>query len=103
MARFDSGANPSVRDTLVEHSSKILLSPIFTLVERSDIAAALLPGLLSYLAVLANSALWAVVSWWLIRLPGRLRTQQRTAAAQPSPSLGHTPGTSRATEERYRQ
>ena len=80
MARFESGASPTVKERLIEHASTVLLSPIFTLAMRSHITATLLPGLLGYLPVLANSALWAVVAWWLIRLIDHLRIKQRTAA-----------------------
>jgi hypothetical protein len=80
MARFESGASPTVKERLIEHASTVLLSPIFTLALRSHIATTLLPGLLGYLPVLANSALWAVVAWWLIRLIDHLRLKQRTAA-----------------------
>jgi hypothetical protein len=80
MARFYSGASPTVKERLLEHASTVLLSPIFTLVTRSHITATLLSGLLGYLPILANSALWAVVAWWLIRLIDHLRIKQRTGA-----------------------
>jgi hypothetical protein len=77
MARLDSGTRPTLPEIFLEHLSHILLSPIFTLLARSDIAIALLPGPLGLLPVLANSALWAVCAWWLVRLLGSIRIKGR--------------------------
>ena len=81
MARFDSGASPTAMESLVEHLSDILLSPVFTLTVRSHAASVLFPGLLGWLPVVANSILWAFGAWWLFRRFHHLRVKQRTTEA----------------------
>jgi hypothetical protein len=81
MARLDSGASPTVTQNLTDRLSHILLSPLFMFVARSELGTALLPGLLGWLPLVANSALWAVATWWLLQLLKRLRNGRITATA----------------------
>jgi hypothetical protein len=78
MARLDSGLPPSGVDRLVSSASIVLLSPVFTAATRSDRIAVFFPGLLGWLPLVANSALWAVVSWWCVVALSRLRRTRAT-------------------------
>jgi hypothetical protein len=73
MARFDSDLPPSGFERFVSIASTVLTSPVFTAATRCDRLAVLFPGLLGWLPLVANSALWAVVSWWCVVALSRLR------------------------------
>ena len=66
MDRFDSGLPPTFADKAVEVVSQFLISPIFKLISRSTLSRELFSGLLGYLPLLANSVLWAFLTWWLV-------------------------------------
>lgn len=53
-------------DSILTAASSILLSPVFALFFRLRLD--LLRGIGAYLAVLANSLLWAVVVWWVVTI-----------------------------------
>jgi hypothetical protein len=73
MAHLDSGLPTSDFERLVSSASTVLLSPVFTVATRSNRIAVFFPGLLGWLPLIANSALWAVVSWWCVVALSRLR------------------------------
>jgi hypothetical protein len=79
MDRFDSGLPPTSADKAVEALSDFLLSPLFKLATRSTLVGKLFSGLLGYLPLLANSVLWAFLTWWLLVLGAR-----HFVAPQPS-------------------
>jgi hypothetical protein len=68
MDRFDSGMAPTFGERAVEFLSDLLLSPVFKLTTKSRLLRELFPGLLGYLPLLANSALWAFLTWWLFAI-----------------------------------
>lgn len=63
-------------DSILAAVSTVLLTPVFALVFhlRFD----LLRGIGAYLAVLANSLLWAIVAWWIVTA---LKRRAASAAA----------------------
>src|SRR6185295_18477404 len=71
MDRFDSGLPATFGEKTIELVSGILLSPIFKLSIHSRLLIALLPGRLGYLPMLANSVLWAFLTWWLLAILAR--------------------------------
>jgi hypothetical protein len=72
MSRFDTGAPPTTTESAVAVVSTILSSPLFTTLQHWQRANTLFPGLLGWLPLIANSALWACGVWWLTRLGRRL-------------------------------
>lgn len=66
MGRLDTGSPPSLFERVLEGLSLLLLSPLFTAFERSELARLALPGLLGWLLVIANSLLWALGTWFVI-------------------------------------
>jgi len=66
MDRFESGKPPTFAERAIEMLSDLLLSPVFKLTVKSRLLSGLLPGLLGWLPVLANSVVWAFLTWWLL-------------------------------------
>jgi len=83
MARFDSGTSAPAFERIVSLVSTALVAPVFTAAVHSPTVGALFPGRLGWVALLANSALWAVVCWWLVKAVRGLRSAQGPKA-QPS-------------------
>jgi hypothetical protein len=73
MARFDSGLPPSSVEQIISSASTALLWPVFTAATRSSRIVVLFPGILGWVPLVANSALWAVASWWCVVALSRLR------------------------------
>jgi hypothetical protein len=71
MDRFDSGLPATFGEKTIELVSGILLSPVFKLATESRLLRDLFPGLLGYLPMLANSVLWAFLTWWLLAILAR--------------------------------
>jgi hypothetical protein len=72
MERFDSGEARSAAEALLDATANTMLNPLFWLLSESDIGVVLFPGLLGYIPILANSAIWALAAWWLIVSSQRL-------------------------------
>ena len=81
MARLDTGGEPTVIERAASLLSKLLLSPLFTLVTNSKVLRAVFPGLLAYVPLLANGVLWAFLVWWLILLSRRFMIRFERAPA----------------------
>lgn len=67
----DRGVTHTWLDSLLEATSNVLLSPLFALIFHLRFDA--LQGVGAYLVVLANSILWALAAWWVVR---RFRRRQ---------------------------
>lgn len=52
-------------DSVLEITSNVLLSPLFALIFHLRFDA--LQGVGAYLVVLANSFLWALAAWWVVK------------------------------------
>jgi hypothetical protein len=73
MARLDSGLPASNVERIISVASTVLLTPLFIGAVRSGRIGSLFPGLLGWLPLFANSALWAICCWWCIAAVKRLR------------------------------
>jgi hypothetical protein len=81
MHQFDTGAPDSLLQTVVETSSNVLLSPVFTAVVESKRLRPLFPGLLGYFPLLLNSAVWAFLVWAAVVMVSRLSAFSRSRPA----------------------
>src|SRR5262245_16636601 len=79
MDRFESGLPATFGEKTIELVSGILLSPVFKLATKSRLLRDLFPGLLGYLPMLANSVLWAFLTWWLLAILACHYTQFRNS------------------------
>jgi len=72
LSHIDSPRTPTLGERVVSGPSTLLLSPIVPLAASSKQISSLFPGLLGYVPWVANSVLWAFLTWWLIVLGRRL-------------------------------
>jgi len=64
LARFDSGAAPSWLDRFLSLLNQLLSFPLVSLASIFPLHA---PEWFGWCVFCANSVLWGVVAWWLIR------------------------------------
>jgi hypothetical protein len=77
MERFDSGTPEGPLESFIVSTSQVLLSPLFNTLRQIHLISIWFSGLSGWLLVLANSALWALVVWWLGQ--GFIRLRRRSS------------------------
>lgn len=70
MSRFDSGAGPSTLDRIADGAAAVLSFPLLPLLHALQVH---IPGPTGWLLFVANSLLWGVAVWLLLRVSGWTR------------------------------